>query len=414
MKETVLERFLRYVTFDTTSDPETGAHPSTPGQLVLGKQLAEELAALGLADARQDEYGYVYASIPATPGREGCPAIGFIAHLDTSCAVSGKNVKPLVTRNYDGGEIVLGGEPGAVLSPAEFPELAEYRGLTIVTGDGTTLLGGDDKAGVAGIMGFAEELLAHPEIPHGKICIAFTPDEEIGEGADRFDVPGFGARFAYTLDGGAAGELEYETFNAASADLVFHGKSIHPGSAKGQMVNAILLAMEFHAMLPAFEDPACTSGREGFHHIDGIRGGVERTECAYIIRDHDRALFERKKENFRDAAAYLNRKYGEGTVELTLQDSYYNMKEQILPHFHLVENAQAVMESLGIAPKILPVRGGTDGSRLSYMGLPCPNLFTGGHNGHGRMEYVVAEQMALVPALLLGIVRKYADWTETA
>ena len=410
MKETVLERFLRYVTYDTTSDPETGAHPSTPGQLVLGRLLAEELAALGLSGVRQDEFGYVYADLPATPGRENCPAIGFIAHLDTSCAVSGKDVKPRVIRDYDGGEIALGGD--AVLSPAEFPELAEYKGLTIVTAGGDTLLGGDDKAGVAGIMAFAEHLAAHPEIPHGRICIAFTPDEEIGEGADHFDVPGFGARFAYTVDGGAAGELEYETFNAAAADVVIHGKSIHPGSAKGKMVNAILLAMEFHAMLPAFEDPACTSGREGFHHLDGINGSVERAECAYIIRDHDRALFEKKKENFRDAAAYLNRKYGAGTVELDIRDSYYNMKEQILPHFHLVDNARAAMESLGVEPKILPVRGGTDGSRLSYMGLPCPNLFTGDHNAHGRLEYVVAEQMALIPDLLLEIVKKYAEWTE--
>ncbi|MGI5894013.1 MAG: peptidase T [Candidatus Merdivicinus sp.] len=409
MKETVLEKFLRYIAVDTTSDPETGTHPSTPGQLVLGKMLVEELKQLGLADARQDSHGYVYASIPATPGKETVPALGFIAHLDTSCAVSGQNIHPVITRNYDGGDILLNEEQNLILSPKEFPSLLQYVGKTIVSTDGTTLLGGDDKGGIAGIMGLLEYLAEHPEFPHGKICIGFTPDEEIGEGADYFDVPGFGAQFAYTVDGGMIGELEYENFNAASANLTFHGKSIHPGSAKGQMVNAILLAMEFNAMLPVFENPACTENREGFHHIDVIRGGVERTDCEYIIRDHDRTLFEKKKENFRDAALYLNRKYGEGTVELTLTDSYYNMLEKIEPHMHLIENAKSVMESMGIEPKILPVRGGTDGSRLSYMGLPCPNLFTGGHNGHGRFEYTVAESLEKIPEILLGILRKYAE-----
>ena len=409
MSETVLQKFLRYAAVDTESDPHSGAHPSTPGQLVLGKMVKEELEAFGLADARQDEFGYVYASIPATPGKESCPALGFIAHLDTSCAVSGKDVHPKITENYDGGDIVLDPVENLVLSPKKFPSLLEYVGKTIVSTDGSTLLGGDDKAGVAGIMGFVEYLTAHPEIPHGKICIGFTPDEEIGEGADRFDVPGFGAQFAYTVDGGAVGELEYENFNACDARAVFRGRSIHPGSAKGQMVNSILLAMEFEAMLPAFENPAFTEGREGFHHLDSITGDVERTECEYIIRDHNRELFEKKKENFKDAAQYLNRKYGEGTVELTLTDSYYNMEEQILPHIHLIDNAKAVMAELGIEPKILPVRGGTDGARLSYMGLPCPNLFTGAHNGHGRFEYVVAEHLELIPQMLLGLVKKYAE-----
>lgn len=409
MKETVLDKFLRYIAIDTTSDPETGAHPSTPGQLVLGDMLVEELIGLGVADARRDSDGYVYASIPAAPGCEKAPALGFIAHLDTSCAVSGKDIHPLITQNYDGGDILLNAEQGIVLSPKEFPSLLRYVGKTIVSTDGTTLLGSDDKGGIAGIMGFVEYLMEHPEIPHGKICIGFTPDEEIGEGADRFDVAAFGADFAYTVDGGTIGELEYENFNAASANLTFHGKSIHPGSAKGQMVNAIRLAMEFYAMLPVFEDPACTECREGFHHIDTIRGGVERTDCEYIIRDHDRTLFEQKKELFREAAAFMNRKYGEGTVVLNLQDSYYNMKEKILPHIHLIDNAKAVMQEMGIEPEILPVRGGTDGSRLSYMGLPCPNLFTGGHNGHGRFEYTVAESMEMIPVLLTGIVRKYAE-----
>ena len=409
MSETVAQKFLRYVAVDTESDSESGRHPSTPGQLVLGKMLLDELKALGLSDARQDEMGYVYASIPATPGKENCPALGFIAHLDTSPAISGRDVKPIVTENYDGGDIALSGAPGVVLSPREFPSLLQYVGKTIISTDGTTLLGGDDKAGVAGIMALAEYLTAHPEVPHGKVCIGFTPDEEIGEGADGFDVPGFGAQFAYTVDGGAAGELEYENFNAASAKLVFHGRSIHPGSAKGQMINAIHLAMEFHSLLPVFEDPACTEGREGFHHLDGIKGSVDRTECEYIIRDHDRALFEKKKEQFRDAAAYINRKYGDGTAELSLADSYYNMKEQILPHMHLIDNAKAVMADLGIEPLILPVRGGTGGARLSYMGLPCPNIFTGAHNGHGRYEFVVAEHLEMIPRMLLGLLEKYAQ-----
>lgn len=409
MNETVLDKFLRYIAIYTTSDPETGAHPSTPGQLILGRMLTEELRTLGLSDARQDEHGYVYASLPAAPGKESAPALGFIAHLDTSNAASGKDIRPVITQNYDGGDILLNAEKQIFLSPKEFPSLLQYVGKTIVSTDGTTLLGSDDKAGVAGIMGFAAYLAAHPEVPHGKICVAFTPDEEIGEGADFFDVEGFGADFAYTVDGGAAGEIEYENFNAASAKLTIHGRSIHPGSAKGQMVNSILIAMELQSMLPAFANPAFTEGREGFYHLDGIRGDVELTRCEYIVRDHDRALFEQKKSLLRDAVTYLNRKYGEGTVELDLRDSYYNMLEKIEPHIHLIENAKAAMEELGITPIVLPIRGGTDGARLSFMGLPCPNLFTGGHNGHGRFEYAVAETMEQIPVLLWKIAQKYAE-----
>ena len=405
--ESVLEKFLRYVVVDTTSDDQTKTHPSTAGQLALGAMVKRELEELGVADARQDAMGYVYGSIPATEGCEAAPALGFIAHLDTSSAVSGKDVKPLITKNYDGGDIVINPEKGIVLSPKDFPSLKEYVGKTIVSTDGTTLLGGDDKAGIAGIMGFVQYLAEHPEIPHGKICVGFTPDEEIGEGADGFDVEGFGAKYAFTIDGGSLGELEYENFNAATAVLAVNGKSIHPGGAKGQMVNSIRSAMEFDAMLPAFENPAYTTGREGFHHVDSIKGDVELTQAVYIIRDHDRELFEKKKANFIDAAVYLNKKYGEGTVELQLTDTYYNMLEQILPHGHLIENVKAVMAELGFEPKICPIRGGTDGARLSYMGLPCPNLFTGAHNGHGRFEYVVAEDMGRIPEMLLGLAGKY-------
>ena len=406
MNESLLQRFLRYVSFDTTSDPSAGCTPSTPGQLELADLLTRELADLGL-DARRDNFGYVYAAIPASPGCEAAPAVGFIAHMDTSDAVSGRDIHPQVVENYDGRDVLLA--TGAVLSPDSFPDLKKYAGKTLITTDGATLLGADDKAGVAAIMDLAQRLTADPSLPHGPVKIAFTPDEEIGQGADHFDVPGFGADFAYTVDGGGAGGLEYENFNAASAFLTFHGQSIHPGSAKGRMKNAILIAMEFDRMLPAFEIPAFTEGYEGFHHLDSFQGGVEQTTLEYIIRDHDRTLFERKKENFRDAVSYLNRKYGPGAVELTLTDSHYNMKEQILPRMEIIDYALKAMESLGLEPDVTPIRGGTDGARLSYMGLPCPNLFTGGHNGHGRFEYAVREEMELVPLLLLEILRLNAE-----
>ncbi len=404
MSCTLLERFLRYVTMETTSDSASETVPSTATQLKLADLLTEELKAMGV-EARRDEKGYVYASIPASAGCEKAPAVGFIAHMDTSGAVSGKDVRPRIVENYDGGELTLNGETGAVLSPEVFPDLKRCVGKTLITTDGTTLLGADDKAGVAEIMELARRLSEDPSLPHGPVKIGFTPDEEIGRGADHFDVEGFGADFAYTVDGGEAGGLEYENFNAASAEVEFHGKSIHPGSAKGKMVNAILLAMEFDRMLPAFELPSCTQGYEGFHHLDGIQGGVELTRAEYIIRDHDRTLFERKKEDFRDAADFLNKKYGAGTVTLSMGDSYYNMKEQILPRMEVVDYAVKAMENLGISPEVTPIRGGTDGARLSYMGLPCPNLFTGGRNFHGRLEYAVKEEMEQVPELLLEILR---------
>ena len=396
----VLDRFLRYVSYDTQSKEEEEAIPSTSSQLALAKLLRDELTQMGAAQVRMDEHGYVYAKILSNTSRS-VPALGFIAHMDTSPALSGRDVKPQLVKNYDGGDICLNQEHGIVLSPADFPELLEYKGQTLVTTDGTTLLGADDKAGVAEIMSMAAWLLAHPEKEHGDICIAFTPDEEVGRGADLFDVEGFGAAGAYTVDGGALGELEYENFNAASARLTIQGSSIHPGSAKGRMKNAILIGMEFQSLLPAFENPMYTEGYEGFYHLDHMEGNVEQAVLEYIIRDHDREKFEKKKVFFQQAADFLNQKYGENTVHPVIRDSYYNMREVIEPHFYLVERAKAAMEELGITPRIAPIRGGTDGARLSYMGLPCPNLCAGGHNAHGKYEYVSVESMERIVELLV-------------
>ena len=396
----VLDRFLRYVSYDTQSKEEEEAIPSTSSQLALAKLLRDELTQMGAAQVRMDEYGYVYAKILSNTSRS-VPALGFIAHMDTSPALSGRDVKPQLVKNYDGGDICLNQEHGIVLSPAAFPELLEYKGQTLVTTDGTTLLGADDKAGAAEIMSMAAWLLAHPEEEHGDICIAFTPDEEVGRGADLFDVEGFGAAGAYTVDGGALGELEYENFNAASARLTIQGSSIHPGSAKGRMKNAILIGMEFQSLLPTFENPMYTEGYEGFYHLDHMEGNVEQAVLEYIIRDHDREKFEKKKVFFQQAADFLNQKYGENTVQPVIRDSYYNMREVIEPHFYLVERAKAAMEELGITPRIAPIRGGTDGARLSYMGLPCPNLCAGGHNAHGKYEYVSVESMERIVELLV-------------
>ena len=396
----VLDRFLRYVSYDTQSKEEEEAIPSTSSQLALAKLLRDELTQMGAAQVRMDEHGYVYAKILSNTSRS-VPALGFIAHMDTSPALSGRDVKPQLVKNYDGGDICLNHDLGIVLSPADFPELLEYKGQTLVTTDGTTLLGADDKAGAAEIMSMAAWLLAHPEEEHGDICIAFTPDEEVGRGADLFDVDGFGAAGAYTVDGGALGELEYENFNAASARLTIQGSSIHPGSAKGRMKNAILIGMEFQSLLPAFENPMYTEGYEGFYHLDHMEGNVEQAVLEYIIRDHDREKFEKKKVFFQQAADFLNQKYGENTVQPVIRDSYYNMREVIEPHFYLVERAKAAMEELGITPRIAPIRGGTDGARLSYMGLPCPNLCAGGHNAHGKYEYVSVESMERIVELLV-------------
>ena len=396
------ERFLKYVRVYTTSSETSETHPTTARQFDLARQLEEEMKELGLEGVRVDRHGYVYGFLPATPGCEAKPAIGLIAHMDTSPDASGEGVRPRIVNGYPGGDIHLNAE--VAIEESMFPALAHYVGNDIIVTDGTTLLGADDKAGIAEILTLAEYLLAHPDLRHGRICIAFTPDEEVGCGADQFDVPGFGANFAYTVDGGSPGELEYENFNAASAKLVFHGVGIHPGSAKGRMRNALHLAQEFDAMLPPSARPEHTEGYEGFFHLSELSGDVVEATARYIIRDHDAAKFAAKKALMQSAAAFLCEKYGAGTVELTLKDSYYNMKEQILPHFHLIETAKAAMERVGVAPEIIPVRGGTDGARLSYMGLPCPNLGTGGHNAHGVLEFIPIQSMETVVEILKAIV----------
>ena len=406
---TATERFLRYVSFDTQSADGANAIPSTQKQFDLANALVQEMREMGISDARVDEHCYVYGSLPATaPDRN---ALGFVAHMDTSPAASGANVRPRIVQNYAGGDIPLA--PGVTIEAAMFPALAKCVGQDLIVTDGTTLLGADDKAGVAEILTMAEFLLAHPEIRRGKICIAFTPDEEVGCGTDAFDLQAFGADFAYTVDGGEVGEIEYENFNAASAHVTVHGLGIHPGSAKDRMVNALNVAMEFHAMLPAFERPEHTEGYEGFFHLDEMHGDVVRAELGYIIRDHDRARFEARKDLMRRAAEFIDARYGAGTLALDLKDSYYNMKEKIAPHMHLIDTARAAMQEMGIEPIIVPIRGGTDGARLSYMGLPCPNLCTGGHNGHGVLECITAQALETVSQLLVKIVeRTYANRAE--
>lgn len=400
----VMDKFLQYVKMDTQSSAESGTTPSTPAQQELAKLLYGQLGEMDAQELVYDEeHCYLYASIPASVGWEQAPVVGFIAHMDTSPAVTGKGVKPRIVEQYDGGDILLNQEKNIVMKVCDFPELASYAGKSLVVTDGTTLLGADDKAGVAEIMEMAEYLLSHPEIPHGKIRIGFTPDEEIGAGADYFDVERFGADYAYTVDGDRLGSLEYENFNAAGAKVTVNGRSVHPGEAKGKMVNAILLAQEFHSLLPVTENPMYTCGYEGFYHLDAIKGDVERTEMDYIIRDHDRMKFEQKKEHFQKAAEFLNWKYGEGTFAVDMKDSYYNMKEIIGQHMHLVEDVLEVMGELGIEPHVVPIRGGTDGARLSFMGLPCPNLCTGGQNFHGRFEYACVEDMEKIVELLVGI-----------
>ena len=402
----VVDKFLKYVSFDTKSCEESGTCPSTDGQRVLAEVLVEELREMGAEEIAFDtEHCYVYASIPATV--TGAEVLGFIAHMDTSPAVSGKDVHPQIVENYDGGKIALNEQQGISMDPSQFPELSAYVGKSLIVTDGTTLLGADDKAGVAEIMAMAEYLLQNPQIPHGKIRIGFTPDEEIGQGADFFDVEQFGADFAYTVDGGALGELEYENFNAAGAKLIVHGRSVHPGDAKNKMLNAILLAQEFQNLLPVQENPMYTEQYEGFFHADSISGNVEEVVMDYIIRDHDRDKFEKKKALFLKTAEYLNEKYQTNVFEVQMKDSYYNMKEVILKHFHLIENAKAAMEECQITPVVVPIRGGTDGARLSFMGLPCPNLCTGGHNFHGKYEYICVESMERTVELLVKIAEKY-------
>ena len=399
------ERLLKYVKVYTTSDPNSGTHPSTMRQFDLARQLVDELKALGLADAFVDEHCYVYATLPATPGSENAKPLGLIAHMDTTDDAPGENVNPQIHENYDGGKVVLPAT-GAVLDPAVFPFLTEMKGQTLITTDGATLLGADDKAGVAEIMTALERIITEKR-PHGKLCIGFTPDEEIGEGASLFDVPGFGAAYAYTVDGEDVGEISYENFNAAAAVVTVHGFSVHPGSAKNTMINAQNVAMEFHAALPAFDRPEHTEGREGCFHLTSMQGDVTTTHLGYIVRDHDAAKFAARKAQMQHIAACLNEKYGAGTVELDLHDSYYNMLEKIEPHFHLVENARTAIRAAGLEPIETPVRGGTDGATLSYMGLPCPNLGTGGFNFHGPCECITAEKMDQSVEILLNIVDLY-------
>ena len=395
------ERLLQYARVYTTSDPESGTHPSAAREFDLAHMLVEEMKNLGIEDARVDEHCYVYGTLPATPGCEKLPALGLIAHMDTAPDASGENVNPILHENYDGNDVTLPAT-GMVMKTSTFPFLKELKGETLITTDGTTLLGADDKAGVAEIMTAAETLLAEGR-PHGKVCIAFTPDEEIGEGASLFDIPGFGADFAYTVDGGDVGGIEYENFNAASATVTIHGFSVHPGSAKDAMINASNVALEFHSALPVMARPETTEGYQGFYHLCQMYGDVTDAKLGYILRDHDAQKLQYKKDNLMQIAAYLNGKYGEGTVEVEIKDSYRNMIEKIKPHFHLVENARKAIRMAGLEPEEEPVRGGTDGATLSWNGLPCPNLGTGGFNFHGVCECTTVERMDKATEILLNI-----------
>ncbi len=395
----VIERFLRYVSFDTKSNEESETCPSTAKQKLLGAALVEEMLAMGISDAHMDENGYVYGTVPGDPA---LPTIGLIAHMDTAPDASGENVKAKIVP-FDGSDVCLNEEKGIFLRESDYPELAMHRGKHLIVTDGTTLLGADDKAGIAEILSCAQFLLK-AKLRHATLKIGFTPDEEIGRGADRFNVKAFGADFAYTVDGGTIGELEYENFNAAAASVTVKGLNIHPGSAKDKMVNSQLIAMELQGMLPVHQRPECTDGYEGFIMLTSISGCVEETKLHYIIRDHDMEKFTEKKAILAEIAAFLNRKYGEGTVELEVKDSYYNMRKQIEPRMDIVDRAKAAMETVGITPVTVPIRGGTDGARLSYMGLLCPNLCTGGANFHGRFEYIPVEDMEKITEMLIQIL----------
>ena len=403
--EKILDRFLRYVAVDTQSNEESESQPSTAKQLDLLKMLCKELNDMGV-EATLDEYGYVMASIP---GNTEAPAIGFIAHVDTAPDASGKDVKPQIIDKYDGGAIDLKGVPGLQLRPEEFPEMLHYVGETLITTDGTTLLGADDKAGVAEIMTAVQYIVEHPEFKHGPVKIGFTPDEEIGRGVVKFDVKRFGADYAYTMDGGEIGELEFENFNAASARIHVQGRNVHPGSAKGKMKNAIVIGQEFNSLLPIEQRPEYTEGYEGFFHLISFKGAVEEADFAYIIRDHDRKKFEAKKVLIGQVADFINAKYGVGTVELTVKDQYYNMREQVEPHYHIIDKAVKAMEMAGLKATIQPIRGGTDGANLSFKGLPCPNIFAGGLNFHGKMEFVPLRSMEKAAEVILNIVKLFAE-----
>lgn len=405
--EKILDRFLRYVAIDTQSDENSESQPSAAKELDLLKLLCKELNDMGV-EATLDEYGYVMGTLPSNIDKK-VPAIGFIAHVDTSPDASGANVKPQIIENYDGSDIALKGVPGLYLKPSEFPELLAHKGETIITTDGTTLLGADDKAGVAEIMNAVQYMVEHPEFKHGDIKIGFTPDEEIGRGVVKFDVKKFGADYAYTMDGGEIGELEFENFNAASAKIHIQGRNVHPGYAKDKMKNAILIGMEFNDLLPIGQRPELTEGYDGFFHIISFKGSVEEADFGYIIRDHDRKKFEEKKKLIEQCVKFINVKYGEGTATLEVKDQYYNMREQVEPYYFIVETAVKAMEMAGVKPKIQPIRGGTDGANLSFKGLPCPNIFAGGMNFHGKMEFAPLENIEKASEVVLNIIKLYAE-----
>ena len=405
--EQLIDRFLRYVSVDTQSNPESESQPSAAKELDLLKMLKDELEAMGV-EAELDEYGYVMATIPSNCGKD-VPAVGFIAHVDTAPDASGKEIKPQIIKDYDGGDIALKGVEGLYLKVEDFPEMKDYEGQTLITTDGTTLLGADDKAGVAEIMDAVQYIIEHPELKHGKICIGFTPDEEIGRGVVKFDVEKFGADYAYTMDGGAIGELEYENFNAASASVKIQGSNLHPGYAKGKMKNAILIGMELNSLLPVEQRPEYTCGYEGFFHIIGFNGSVEEATFSYIIRDHDMDLYEKRKQTMQECVDFINRKYGEGTASVEIKHQYYNMRKMVEPHYHIIEKAVKAMEMEGIKPRIQPIRGGTDGANLSFKGLPCPNIFAGGHNFHGKLEFVPLESMIKASKVILNIISLFAE-----
>ena len=400
----ITERFLKYVSFCTTSDEETNMTPSTPGQMEFAKYLASELKEIGMQEVTLDENGYVMATLPANV--EGKPTIGFIAHMDTAPDASGKNVKARIVENYDGQDILLNAEKNIVFEVAKYPEILDYKGQDIIVTDGTTLLGADDKAGLAEIVTACEYLIQHPEIQHGKIRVGFTPDEEIGQGADHFDVEKFGCDFAYTMDGGAVGELEYENFNAAGCKVKVHGVNVHPGYGYHKMINSMRIANHFATMLPRWETPEHTQGYEGFYHLIAMNGSVEETTLQYIIRDHDRARFESRKREIEHLARKINQEYGEGTVEVEIRDQYYNMREKVEPVMHIVTLVEEAMKEVGVTPKVQPIRGGTDGARLSFEGLPCPNIFAGGVNFHSRFEYLPIPSMEKAMQVILQIVQK--------
>ncbi len=403
MNNKILDRFLRYVAINTQSIPGSPTFPSNPNVLLLAEMLVKELREMGLSDAHVDDYGYVMATLPANSAKN-TPVIGLIAHLDTSPDMAGENIRPLIHRNYNGGDIVLNESENIVMRAADFPILKKYTGQTIITTDGTTLLGADNKAGVAGIMTAVQYLVSNPKIPHGTIKIVFTPDEEIGKGVDHFDVKKFGADFAFTVDGGEVGELQYENFNAAYAKINIRGRNIHPGEAKGKMINAMLLGMEYNNMLPQKERPEHTTGYEGFYHIVHFEGDVDKAYMEYIIRDHEHQDFEHRKSKMRHLASLMNDKYGSGCFQVEIKDQYYNMRAKVMPVIEIVELARKAMLATGVEPLIRPIRGGTDGARLSYMGLPCPNLFAGGHNYHGRFEFIPLESMEKAVRVILKII----------